>query len=178
MIDITVKDIWAALTPAEKEDACLAFWEKSPFAEDLQPQVIRDLAVATNLREVTLKRLPAADKARYLRWKADGPALRHLRDHILRSWMVIRKNPILSAFVEAQGLKHDGGIIADDVQPPDLDTVKKAVRAIREQFPARDVALYLGIMLAAGGDFWQGLGEAVEAEFPSVKDALSPAASA
>ena len=175
MIEITVKDVWAALTPAEKEDACVAFCEKSAFSKDLQPQVFRELAAAMNLREVALKRLPVADKARYLRWKADGPVLRHIRDHILRSWMVIRKNAMLVCFVEAQALKHTGGIVADDVQAPDLETVKKAVRAIRDQYPPREVALYLGVMLATGGDIWAGLREAVEAEFPSLKDVLVPA---
>jgi len=174
MIDITVKEVWAALTPSEKEDVCLSFWEKSAFAQDLQPQVLRELAAALNLREAALKRLPVADKARYLRWKADGPVLRHVRDHILRSWMVIRKNALLVCFVEAQGLKHSGGIVADDVQPPDTETVKKAVRAIRDQFPPREVALYLGVMLASGGDLWAGLRDAIETEFPSLKTLLTP----
>ena len=89
--------------------------------------------------------------------------------------MVIRKNAMLVCFVEAQALKHTGGIVADDVQAPDLETVKKAVRAIRDQYPPREVALYLGVMLATGGDIWAGLREAVEAEFPSLKDVLVPA---
>ena len=176
MIEITVKDIWTALTPTEKEDACVAFCEKSAFSQDLQPQVFRELAAAMNLREVALKRLPVADKARYLRWKADGPVLRHVRDHILRSWMVVRKNAMLVCFVEAQGLQHTGGIVADDVQPPDPEAVKKAVRAIRDQFPPREVALYLGVMLATGSDIWTGLREAVEMEFPSLQTALAPTA--
>jgi len=174
MIEITTKELWAALTPAEKEDACLAFWEKSAFSADLHPAVTKELAAALNLREVALKRLPLTEKARYLRWKADSPTMRHVRDHIMRSWMVIRKKPMLVSFVDAQGLKHTDGIVADDVPPPDVEAVKKAVRTICTQFPPREVALYLGVMLTAGGDLWTGLGTAVESEFPSLKAALTP----
>ena len=174
MIEMTVKELWKTLTLAEKEDACLAFWEgKDTFSKDAQPRVLKELAAALRFREVFLKRLPPTEKARHLRRLADSPTLRHLCDEILRSWMVSRKNPLLVCFVEAQGLKHSGGIIDDTVAPPDLESVKKGVRAVRDQFPPREVALYLGVMLAAGGDFWPGLPEAVEAEFPSMKDALA-----
>jgi uncharacterized membrane protein len=47
------------------------------------------------------------------------------------------------------------------------------VHAVLEKFPPREVALYMGIMLTVGGDFWVGLPEVVETEFPGMKAALN-----
>jgi hypothetical protein len=174
MIEIPVKEVWNALTSAEKEDACQVFLEgKDTFSRDALPRVTRELAGAMKFREPFLKRLPIQEKVRHLRRLVDSPTLRHLCDDLLRSWLVCRKTPMLVCFVEAQGLKHVNGIIDDSVTQADLKSVTKGVCAVVAAFPPREVALYMGIMLAAGGDFWVGLAEAVEKEFPGMKTALS-----
>lgn len=173
MIDVTTKQIWSALTPLEKEDACVAFWTGTDtFSQDAQPKALRELATALRFREAFLKRVPAAEKARHLRRLLDTPALRHLCDDVLRSWMVVRKTALLVCFVEAQGMKHSDGIIDEDVSVPDGATMRKGIRAVLAQFPPRDVALYMAVMLAAGGGFWTGLAEAIEAEIPDFKASL------
>ncbi len=173
-MDITVKEVWNALTAAEKEDACLAFMEgKDTFSKDALPRVVQELAGALKFRETFLKRLPPRDKARHLRRLADSPTMRHVCDDLLRSWVVTRKTPMLICFVEAQGLKHTNGILDDSVTQTDLKSVKKGVCAVLAKFPPREVALYMGIMLTVGGDFWVGLPEVVETEFPGMKAALA-----
>jgi hypothetical protein len=173
MIKMTTRELWLALTPAEKDDACLALWEGTDsFSRDAQPKVLRELAAALKFREAFLKRVKPVEKARHLRRLVDTPTLRHLCDDVFRSWLVVRKTPMLVCFVEAQGMAHAAGIIDDSVKSPDAATLRKGVRAVRDQFPPRDVALYMGVMLAAGGDFWEGLPEAVESEVPGFKQSL------
>lgn len=173
MIELTPQQLWNALNPAEKDDACLAFWEgKDTFSHDSQPKVLRELAAALRFREAFLKRVPLPEKVRHLRRLLDAPTLRHLCDDILRSWVVARKTPMLVCFVEAQGLAHTDGILHDSVEAPDIETLRKGVRAVRDQFPPRDVALYMGVMLAAGGGFWVGLPDIVDAEIPGFRDVL------
>lgn len=173
MIAITTRELWAALTPAEKDDACMALWTGTDtFSRDAQPKVLRELAAALKFREAFLKRVKPEEKVRHLRRLVDTPSLRHLCDDVFRSWLVVRKTPMLVCFVEAQGMAHENGIIDDTAKPPDADSLRKGVRAVRDQFPPRDVALYMGVMLAAGGDFWQGLSEAVEAEIPGFRESL------
>jgi len=173
MIELTVKEVWNALKASEKEEACLAFWEgKDTFSRDALPRVTQELAGALKFRESFLKRLPNQEKARQLRRLVESPTLRHVCDDLLRSWVVSRKTPMLVCFVEAQGLQHNNGILEDSVTQSDLKLVKKGVRAVLEKFPPREVALYMGIMLTVGGDFWVGLAEAIEAEFPGMKAAL------
>ncbi len=174
MINLTVKEVWGALTASEKEDACLAFLEgKDTFSKDALPRVTQELAGALKFREAFLKRLPIKEKARHLRRLADSPTLRQACDDLLRSWIVSRKTPMLVCFVDAQGLKHDNGILDDSVEQSDLKSVRKGVRAVLDKFPPREVALYMGVMLTVGGDFWVGLADAIEAEFPEMKAALS-----
>ena len=170
---ITSKQIWAALTPVEKEDACLAFWQGTDaLSREAQPRVLRDLATALHFREMFLKRTRNEDKASHLRRLIDTPTLRHYHDDVLRSWLLVRKTPLLVCFVEAQGMPHDGGVIRDEAPQPNAETLRKGVRALREQFPLRDVALYMAVMIAAGGDFWAGLPEVVAAEIPDLSTAL------
>jgi hypothetical protein len=174
MIEIALKELWMTLTPAEIEDACLAFWEGAgSFSLDAQPRVVKALAEALRFRESFLKRLTFLEKARHLRRLVDTPTLQHLCDEVLRAWLVARKNPMLVCFVEAQGLQHSGGIIDDTVNSPTPEVLRKGIRAVRDHFPARDVALYMGVMLVSAGDFWTGLADIVAVEIPSLKADLA-----
>jgi len=174
MLEITVKEVWNALTTAEKDDACLMFLEgKDTFSRDALPRVIQELAAALKFRETFVKRLPIREKARHLRRLVDSPTLRRVCDDLLRSWVVIRKKPMLICFVEAQGLKHTDGILDDSVNQEDLKSLRQGVSAVLAKFPPREVAIYMGIMLTVGGGFWVGLAEAVGTEFPEMKVALN-----
>jgi hypothetical protein len=173
MADIVSPRIWTALTAEEKEDACLAFWQGTDaLSREAQPRVLLDLAGALRFREIFLKRMTAADKARHLRRLIDGPALRQYEDDVLRSWLVVRKSAMLVCFVETQGMKHVDGIIQDESAPPTAKSLREGIQAIKAQFPARDVALYMAVMSTAGGDFWVGLADAVAAEIPDLKAML------
>jgi hypothetical protein len=175
MTDSIPRRIWTDLTLAEKEDACLAFWQGTDsLSREAQPRVLHDLAAALRFRETFLKRMPASEKARHLRRLVDGPTLRHYGDDVVRSWLVVRKTPMLVCFVESQGMAHTGGIIEDGVTQPTVESLKKGVQAIHSQFPLRDVALYMAVMLSTGGDFWSGLPEAVAAVIPDLEAVLAP----
>jgi hypothetical protein len=173
-MEMTTRQIWAEMTPVEREDACLAFWQgKDALSLEAQPRVLHDLAAALRFREVFLKRLKAEEKARHLRRLIETPSLRRYHDEVLRSWLTVRKTDMLVCFVEAQGMKHDAGIIQDDVVQPDLATLRKGIQALRARFPVREVAIYMATMMAAGGDFWAGLPEAMAAEIPNLQEALA-----
>lgn len=172
----TTKTIWASLTSEEKADACLAFWQGTDaLSSEAQPRVLRDLAAALRFREVFVRRLPAAERARHLRRLIDGPSLRFYMDDVLRCWMVVRKRAMLVRFVEAQGIRHRDGIVDDAATPPDAASLRKGIQAIRADFPARDVLIYMAVMVTAGGDFWGGLAAAADAELPDLWSRLAEA---
>lgn len=176
MTEITMKQVWGSLTSAEKEDACLSFWSGTDaYSRDSQMKVSAEMAAALRFREVFLKRLKPQEKARHLKRLADGAALAQYRDEILRSWLLAKKSDMLVCFVEAQGMRHTGGLIEDDVASPDRETLRKGVRALRDKFPPRETALYMGIMISSAGEFWVGLPEIVEQEIPGLAALLAPA---
>jgi len=173
MTEITMKQVWGALTSAEKDEACLSFWSGADaFSRETQKKVAAEMAAALRFREVFLKRLQPGEKARHLKRLADGTTLAQYRDEILRAWLLAKKSDLLVCFVEAQGMRHTGGLIEDDVQPPDRETLRKGVRALRDKFPPRETALYMGIMIASAGEFWTGLPEIVEQEIPGLEASL------
>ena len=174
MSEWTTRQIWAQLETGEKEDACLAFWQGvDAVSREAQPRVLRDLASALRFREVFVKRLPPVERARHLRRLMDGPSMRHYIDEVLRSWLLVRKNSILVCFVEALGIAHTGGLIDDNAKQPEAAALRKGICVLRDRFPARDVAIYLGVMIAAGGDFWTQLKAAVDAEWPDLAAVLT-----
>jgi hypothetical protein len=174
MMTVTVRDVWDALSIPEKEDACLAFWESTDSGvKESHAEVLKALAAAMRFREITLKRMPSRERARYLRRHVDGPGMRHLSAEILRGWIVKSMTPMMVAFVDVQGLPHTDGILGDDVASPDARVTKQGVRAIRYQFPPREVAIYLGFLLATGSDFWKALPEALEEEFSDIREVLA-----
>jgi hypothetical protein len=170
---MTTRQIWAVMTPSEREDACLAFWQGSDaLSVEAQPRVLHDLAAALRFRDVFLRRLKAEEKARHLRRVIERPSLRRYHDEVLRSWLAVRKTAMLVCFVEAMGMTHDGGIIGDNVPPPDVPTLRKGIEALRARFSPREVAIYMATMMAAGGEFWTALPEAVATEIPDLDAAL------
>lgn len=174
MSELTIKEVWMALTPGEKDDACLAFWEgANNFSREAQPRVIQELTTALRFRESFVKRMRPVEKARHLKRLIESPVLQHLASDVLRSWLVARKAPMLACFVETQGIPHTGGVIDDDIQSPDETVVRRGVQAVRDGFPAREVAIYLGVMLASSGDFWTRLPAIVAEEVPDLRAALS-----
>jgi hypothetical protein len=70
---------------------------------------------------------------------------------------------MMGAFLDALGMKHENGLIADeDVQPPEPDKLKAAAATIGKSFPAEEVALYLSTLLWQDPDTWSGLFKAPE----------------
>ena len=80
--------------------------------------------------------------APYLGWKAyDG-----VTEQVLQLWLLKAKTPMLVAFLDAAGIKHDGNAQVDDL-PDDLDakSVKAGVDAMLKDHPGEQVAIYLNL---------------------------------
>lgn len=84
----------------------------------------------------------AAWLAGYVTWKIyDGIA-----EQVLQLWLLKAKTPMLTAFLDAAGIKHDGKAQVDDL-PDDLDakSVKAGVDAMLKDHPGEQVAIYLNL---------------------------------
>jgi len=78
----------------------------------------------------------------YLGWKIyDGVA-----EQVLQLWLLKAKTPMLVAFLDAAGIKHDGNAQVDDL-PDELAAKKVAagIDAMLKDHPGQQVAIYLNL---------------------------------
>ncbi len=80
--------------------------------------------------------------APFLGWKVyDG-----VSEQVLQLWLLKARTPMLVAFLDAAGIKHDGNAQVDDL-PDDLDAkkVRAGVDAMLKLHPGEQVAVYLNL---------------------------------
>ena len=72
------------------------------------------------------------------------------------------QRPLMSAFLDAAGIKHENGMIEDDALAPDPAKVRTAATTIASAHPKEDVALYLTTLFWQDPTAWGALAEALE----------------
>jgi len=117
------------------------------------------IAAAIRFRDAAVRRLPAAERVRYL-LKAVRPD-DSLASALLLAMHLEHRRPLLSAFLDKLGIPQDDGVIdADfDLEPPAVEQLSSATRELRENFPHDDVQLYMASLIALDPDAWGGLTE-------------------
>jgi hypothetical protein len=69
----------------------------------------------------------------------------------------------MGAFLDALGVGHEDGIIAEEeLKPPTPEALKKAARTIAASYPAEDVSLYLSTLVWQDPDTWGPLADLSE----------------
>ena len=117
-------------------------------------------ALPGGFRAVTLQPWPADRLAKeVVRRNAQKPDDERDLLHLL---YVELEPAIQTAFVEAAGVKHEDGRIADDVEAPyaDADAVRRAAATVRERFGA-DADHYLRTIARYNPEGWPGIEELV-----------------
>lgn len=118
--------------------------------------VARLVARGGGFRAVTVNGWPLAQLAReFVRLNAQS-----LEDEIeLLQALYLEVEPgIQACFLDAAGVKHEGGAIDEGLEPPfaDAAAVAKAAAAVREQF-GEDGAHYLRTIARYNGAAWPGI---------------------
>lgn len=122
---------------------------------------LQRLAAKTGFRPVTLQSWPADKLAsEIVRTRAetgdDELSLLHL--------LFVELEPaIQSTFLDAAGVSHENGVMADDLEPPYAteDGVKRGVEAVRAQH-GDDGERYLQTLARYSADGWPGIRAAIE----------------
>lgn len=84
-------------------------------------------------------------------------------EQILQLWLLKAKVPMLTAFLDAVGIKHDGNGQMDDL-PDELtsEQVSKGVEAILADNTPEEAALYLHLFQTQRPEGWSAIAEALE----------------
>jgi hypothetical protein len=152
--------LWKHLTADRKRQAADAFWHDANAANE-QAEAIGMIAHRIKFRLKSVISMPVDKKIQYV---VAMPAVSEMMAaRLLVAYHLIHQRPMMGAFLDALGVTHEEGIIADEeMKPPSADALKKAVKALSASFPADDVSLYLSTLMWQDPDTWGGLAELPE----------------
>ena len=104
------------MTPEQRLRAARALWAEPDAAGD-QAQAAGLIAQQLKFRPKTVAGLDKDKKARYLTSVPNPPE--ELAARLLVLYHLAEQRPMMSAFLDAAGIAHDNGLIAEDATPPD-----------------------------------------------------------
>ena len=152
--------LWKPLSQERKTQAAEAFWQDENAAVE-QAEVIAAIAQRIKFRPKSVVAMPREKKARHL--MALGSLSELVAARLLVAYHLAHQRPMMATFLDALGIKHDDGLIADeDVQPPPAEQLRAGAAKLSATYPADDVALYLSTLVWQDPDTWGALAEVPE----------------
>jgi hypothetical protein len=159
--------LWKSLTSERKLRAAEAFWKDTGAGAE-QAEAILVIAQRIKFRARSVATLPIEKKTRHLASLLGVSEMMAAR--LLVAYHLEHQRPMMGSFLDALGITHDNGMIADEkVQPPGDAALKSAATTIAAAYPAEDVALYLSTLLWQDMETWGPLADAPERLLPSAR---------
>jgi hypothetical protein len=147
--------LWKLMTEGQRKGAAEAFWSEGEAGAE-HAEVLGLLSRRLNFRVKSVLALPLEKKVKYtagLAAVSDGVAGR-----LLVTFHLSKQRPMMAVVLDALGIAHENGLISDESQPTvDAEKLPAAVTAIKEQFPAEDVNLYLHTLRLQDHATWGGV---------------------
>jgi hypothetical protein len=141
--------------------AAEAFWrEEQSDAQMQHVEAVVAIAKRLNFRPKSVQALAIDRKAKHLAHMSDVSDA--VATRALISYHFGAKRDLMGAFLDALGITHEQGLIAEEsVAPPAREKLKAAITAVRASFPREDVDLYLHTLSVLDGDTWAELDNAL-----------------
>jgi hypothetical protein len=152
--------LWKQLSAERKQRAAEAFWKDENAATE-QTEAVLAIAQRIKFRVSSVLKMPREKKGRQL---AALPGVSEVvAARLLVAYHLDQQRPMMVSFLDALGVKHEDGLIADeDLAAPPKETLESAVRTLSSSFPPEDVALYLSTLVWQDPDTWGTLAELPE----------------
>ena len=151
---LTPSRLWKRMTPELRQQAARAFWMDEEATDD-QVQAVMIIAQQKKFRPKFIVSLDLERKARHLATLASLPDA--IAARVLIVYHLAEQRPMMSAFLDALGIKHEDGLIQEDDVKPEPEKLGPAAAQIAQQFPAEHVSLYLNTLLCQDPETWRGL---------------------
>jgi hypothetical protein len=149
--------LWKPLPEETKQRAAEAFWRDGEASLE-HAEAIAGIAQRLKFRAKSVVALPVEKKVRHL---AGMPVSELIAARLLIAYHLAHQRPMMGSFLDALGIAHQDGVIAEDEAPtPDKKTLLAAAAAIGASYPTGDVALYLSTLLWQDADTWGALVDA------------------
>jgi hypothetical protein len=158
--DTRPSQLWKQLDGDRKAIFADAFWrDENATAERAEAMAL--IAQRIKFRPKSVQALPIEKKTRQL---LALPSISEIvAARLLVSYHLAHQRPMMGRFLDALGIRHEEGLIADEeVEPPSSDRLSAAARSLGESFAAEDVALYFFTLLWQDPETWKGLSDLPE----------------
>jgi hypothetical protein len=149
--------VWKRLSPERRLAVAEPFWSDEQSTEQ-QAEAIAAIARHMKFRTKSVLTLPVVKRVKYL------STLPTISDSIVARAMVAyhleRQRPMMSAFLDALGISHEDGLIAEETLPkPASAKLHEAAKDLVSKFPVEDVSLYFATLVAQDPETWGELAE-------------------
>jgi hypothetical protein len=152
---VGIQDVWRELGSDARQTVLAAFWQDTDSMAQ-QVEAVHAMAKQYKFRPQSIMKLPVERRARQLASMAKVP------DNVIARALVVfhlaERRPMLAAFLDALGIRHEDGVIDETpASPPEPERLSAAVGAISAAFPAADVRLYMRTLAAQDPESWNAL---------------------
>jgi len=162
---IRPSQLWKRLPPDRRRVAAEAFWRDENAASE-QADVLAAIAQRIRFRLKSVYAMPLEKKVQQLLalpGVSEAAAAR-----LLVAYHLEQQRPMMGRFLDALGIAHEDGLIADEsLAAPAPDRLRAASDTLAAAFPAGDVSLYFSTLLWQDPETWGGLAELPQLREPS-----------
>ncbi len=157
--------LWKRLPPERKLQAADAFW-RDEHASAEQADAIATIAQRLKFRIKSVVALPREKKVRHL---VAMPVISELvAARLLVAYHLETQRPMMAAFLDALGIKHENGLIEDEEMPaPPPEKLREAAATLAASFAPEDIALYFSTLIWQDPETWGALAETPESRVAS-----------
>ena len=149
------------MSVVHRQKAALAFWQTDEAVDD-QVQAALLIAQQKKFRPKSVLQLDDERKSKHLASMPNLPE--QIAARALIAYHLEAQRPMMGAFLDALGIKHENGVIQEDDVKPDDSKLAPAVDAIEKAYPAEDVSLYLNVLLCQDPGTWGELRPIIESK--------------
>jgi hypothetical protein len=151
---MTSTELFAAMPPALASDI-MEFNHANEMK--LYRAALDAVAQARKLRRVFLERQPRAEQHAQLLACLCRPQFAVAADTLLRYWLLKKHVAMITGFLDALGIQHEEGAVADLPKTVDDTALKNAVEALLAKHPHDVLAVYLTAFNSMNGQSWPNL---------------------
>jgi hypothetical protein len=156
--------IFKQMSTDRRRQAAEAFWRSTQDPQE-QAEVVALIAQRLKFRTKSVVVLPIEKKTQYLLGLLQLPEMVAAR--LLVAYHIAHQRALMSAFLDALGIKHDNGMIAEETEVTATpEKLREAVDSVAASFSKEDVAVYLSTLYWQNTDTWGPLAGFPETAMP------------
>ncbi|MBZ0103705.1 MAG: hypothetical protein K8I65_16215 [Thermoanaerobaculia bacterium] len=148
--------LWRALPRDVRSEAARAFWERP--SEEAALAAAREIVTILRVRPQAFHKIPIEQRVRAVAGLAHPPEA--LVDALLVSLHVGPRRKLLADFLDAIGVPHEDGLIAEDAELPeaiDVPTVRAALDRLRPLHEPDAIRVYWNALWLQDPGRWAAL---------------------